>query len=195
MAPIDGSDPWDAFTTVRGELHRYGAGLEERPFFVVLNKVDLLPPEEVEAAAAPWRERLRGEPRVQVDGEPVVVPASTVTGAGLPAVRGTIFAMVPEAAELAPEEATVAEHAVYRPTGGGFDVERTSDHSFRIVGASVERLVERHDLENPDALAYIEERLKAMGVVKQLESRGFEPGDEVEIGEVAFAMYPGIPQE
>jgi len=84
---------------------------------------------------------------------------------------------------------------VYRPTGGGFDVERTSDHSFRIVGASVERLVERHDLENPDALAYIEERLKAMGVVKQLESRGFEPGDEVEIGEVAFAMYPGIPQE
>jgi len=58
-----------------------------------------------------------------------------------------------------------------------------------------ERLVERHDLENHDALAYIEERLKAMGVVKQLESRGFQPGDEVEIGEVAFALYPGIPQE
>jgi GTPase len=196
VAPIDGSDPWGAFTTVRGELHRYGAGLEERPFFVVLNKVDLLPPEEVDAAAEAWRERLREEPRAQVDGEPVVVAASTVTGAGLPVVRGTIFAMVPEAAEpLAPEEEAVAEHAVYRPTGGGFDVERTSDHSFRIVGASVERLVERHDLENPDALAYIEERLNAMGVVKQLESRGFEPGDEVEIGEVAFAMYPGIPQE
>ena len=44
VAPIDGSEPWDAFTTVRGELERYGAGLEERPFFVVLNKIDLLPP-------------------------------------------------------------------------------------------------------------------------------------------------------
>ena len=67
--------------------------------------------------------------------------------------------------------------------------------SFRIVGPSVERLVERHDLENPDALAYIEERLRSMGVVKQLESRGFEPGDEIEIGDVAFALYPGVPQE
>ena len=66
---------------------------------------------------------------------------------------------------------------------------------FRITGQPVERLVERHDLENPDALAYIEDRLKAMGIVKLLEARGFEPGDEVEIGDVAFALYPGIPQE
>ncbi|MGH2978923.1 MAG: GTPase ObgE [Solirubrobacterales bacterium] len=196
VAPLDGTDPWDALTAVREELHRYGAGLEGRPFFVVLNKIDLLRPEEVDAAVGAWRERLRDEPRAQVDDEPVVIAASTVTGAGLPAVRGTVFSLVPEPREpVAPEEAAVAEHAVYRPTGGGFDVERTSEHSFRIVGPSVERLVARHDLENQDALAYIEERLKAMGVVKQLESRGFQPGDEVEIGDVAFAMYPGIPQE
>ena len=107
-----------------------------------------------------------------------------------------IFSMVPEPEEeAAPEEAAVAEHAVYRPAGGGFDVERTSDARSGSAGQPVERLVERHDLENPDALAYIEDRLKAMGVVKLLEARGFEPGDEVEIGDVAFALYPGIPQE
>jgi GTPase len=196
VAPIDGSDPWDGFTTVRGELHRYGAGLEERPFFVVLNKIDLLPAEDVDAAVAAWRERLGGEPRAGGEDGLVVIAGSTVTGAGLAAVSGTIFSMVraPEE-QAAPEEAAVAEHAVYRPTRDGFDVERTSEHVFRITGPSVERLVERHDLENPDALAYIEERLKAMGIVKQLESRGFEPGDEVEIGDVAFALYPGIPQE
>ena len=187
MAPLDGSDPWDAFTTVRAELHRYGAGLDERPFFVVLNKVDLVAREQAESTVAGWSERLGGA---------VVIAASTVTGAGLPAVRGTIFTMVPEPIEPAePVEAAVAEHAVYRPAAGGFDVERTSEHSFRIKGQPVERLVERHDLENRDALAYIEERLKAMGVVKQLEAQGFEPGDEVEIGDVAFALYPGIPQQ
>jgi GTP-binding protein len=196
VAPLDGSDPWDAFTTVRGELDRYGAGLEDRPFLVVLNKIDLLPEADVEVAVNAWRERLRAEPHGVFEDEPVVIAASTVTGAGLAAVRGTVFSMVPEPGEpLAPEEAAVAEHAVYRPAGGGFEVERTAEHCFRIVGPSVERLVERHDLENQDALAYIEERLKAMGVVKQLESRGFQPGDEVEIGEVAFALYPGIPQE
>jgi hypothetical protein len=34
-----------------------------------------------------------------------------------------------------------------------------------------------------------------MGVVKELEARGFEPGDEIEIGDVAFALYPGVPQQ
>jgi GTP-binding protein len=196
IAPIDGSEPWDAFRTVRRELHRYGAGLEERPFFVVLNKIDLLPAEDVDAAVAAWRELLDGEPHAQGDDGPVVIAGSTVTGAGLAAVRGTTFSMVREPDdETAPEEAAVAEHAVYRPAGGGFDVERTSDRVFRITGQPVERLVERHDLENPDALAYIEDRLKAMGILKLLEARGFEPGDEVEIGDVAFALYPGIPQE
>jgi GTPase len=196
IAPIDGSEPWDAFKTVRGELHRYGAGLEERPFFVVLNKIDLLPADDVHALVAAWRDLLDGEPHAQGEDGPVVIAGSTVTGAGLAAVRGTTFSMVHEPEEeAAPEEAAVAEHAVYRPAGGGFDVERTSDRVFRITGSPVERLVERHDLENPDALAYIEERLRVMGIVKQLESRGFEPGDEVEIGDVAFALYPGIPQE
>jgi GTP-binding protein len=195
LAPLDGSDPRDAFTTVCGELHRYGAGLEERPFFVVLNKIDLLPAQDVDAVVAAWRAFLGGERRAQGADGPVVIPGSTVTGAGLAAVRGTIFSMAREPDEQAAPEEAVAEHAVYRPAGGGFDVERTSEHSFRIVGPSVERLVERHDLENPDALAYIEERLKALGIVKQLESRGFEAGDEVEIGDVAFALYIGIPQE
>jgi len=187
IAPIDGSDPWETFVTVRDELHRYGAGLEDRPFFVALNKSDLLDEAGIEAALADWRARLRDH---------LVLACSTVSGGGLSAVRGTIFSMVPVAAEpAAPAEEAVAEHAVYRPAGDGIGVERTSERSFRITGRPVERLVERHDLENPDALAYIEERLKAMGVVKRLEAEGFEPGDELEIGEVAFALYPGVPQE
>src|SRR5687767_2513630 len=79
VAPIDGSDPWDGFTTIRGELHRYGAGLEERPFFVVLNKIDLVPAEGVKRAVAAWRERLGGETRAQREDGPVVIAASTVT--------------------------------------------------------------------------------------------------------------------
>jgi GTPase len=196
VAPLDGADPWEAFTTVRGELHRYGTGLEERPFFVVLNKVDLIPDTEVDDAVAEWRQRLRAEPRVLGDGGPLVIACSTVTGTGLQDVVRAIFAAVPEPvpAEISADGA-LAEHAVYRPGGDGIAVERTSESSFRITGRAVERLVERHDLENQDALAYIEERLKALGVLKTLESHGFEPGDEVEIGDVAFALYPGVPQE
>ena len=198
VAPIDGSEPWDAFTTVRGELHRYGAGLEERPFFVVLNKIDLLPAEDVDAAggglaraagrrtAGPGRGRAGRDRRL--DGHR--------RRAGGRARHDLLDGAGARASEAAPEEAAVAEHAVYRPAGDGF--ERRA-HVRHVVpdqrGRRSSGWSERHDLENPDALAYIEERLKAMGVVKQLEARGFEPGDEVEIGDVAFALYPGIPQE
>ena len=195
VAPVDGSEPRDAFATVRGELERFGAQLEERPYVVVLNKVDLVTADGVERAVAEWRRLLADDARVCSDPDPVVIGASTVTGAGIDALVRAIFRWVPAAPAAVEEPAELAEHAVYRPGDGGWSVERTSDTTFRINGAALERLVVRHDLENPEALAYIEERLKTMGVVKKLESQGFEPGDEVEIGEVAFALYPGLPQE
>jgi GTP-binding protein len=193
VAPVEGSDPWETFETVRGELRDYGAGLEQRPFIVVLSKIDLLPPEMAPGLAAEWRRRLGDDTQV--------LAVSSATGVGADRLIDAIFQRVPAeehpaaAAEWAVERAAIADHAVYRPgQGDSYRVERSGEHMFRIAGPAVERLVVRHDLENRDALEYIEERLRTMGVVRELESKGFEPGDEIEIGEVAFALYPGMPQ-
>ncbi len=200
VAPIDASDPWETFRTVRGELESYGAGLEQRPFIVVLSKIDLLPPEMAPGLALEWRRRLAADPHVVRDRvEPIVLAVSSATGVGVERLAGAIFAQAPAASgpevQAAAQEAAVAEHAVYRPgQRHGFRVEPSGDHLFRITGPAVERLVGRHDLENRDALQYIEERLREMGVVRELETKGFEPGDEIEIGEVTFALYPGVPQ-
>ena len=183
---------------MRAELEDHGAGLEQRPFLVVLSKIDLLPPEMAPGLAAEWHRRLS-------DDTPVLA-VSSATGVGVERLTNAIFDRVEEApagvaagfaegsAEGEPGEA-IADHAVYRPDrGDGYRVERSGEHMFRIAGPAVERLIGRHDLENRDALEYIEERLRTMGVVRELESQGFEPGDEIEIGEVAFALYPGVPQ-
>jgi GTP-binding protein len=147
--------------------------------------------------AAEWRRRLG-------DDSPVLV-VSSATGVGVERLAREIFQQAEEEpiaakaadgyAQGSTEKAGIADHAVYRPgKGDGYRVARSGDHIFRIDGPAIERLVHRHDLENRDALEYIEERLRAMGVVRALESEGFEPGDEIEIGEVAFALYPGVPQ-
>ena len=65
--------------------------------------------------------------------------------------------------------------------GDAFRVERTGPGAFRVEGERVERLIARHDVDNEEALRYVEERLRALGVIKALESAGFEPGDDVEI--------------
>ena len=51
----------------------------------------------------------------------------------------------------------------------------------------------RHDTDNEEALRYLEERLRAIGVIKALENAGFEPGNDVEIAGIVFEFDPGAP--
>jgi GTP-binding protein len=185
VAPLDGSDPEANYATVEGELRAHGAGLAELPRVLALSKADLVTEQEAEAAAARWRERVRE-----------VVVTSAATGRGLDELRRAILEGVPEeqpAAETlaaAPAEPE-AEHRVYRPGAGeGFTVERGPDGSFRVVGQRVERLIARYDTGNDEALEYVEDRLRSLGVIRALEAAGFEPGDDVEIGGVLFELDP-----
>jgi GTP-binding protein len=97
----------------------------------------------------------------------------------------------PEQVERQVAEAP-ATHRVYRPgRGDAYSVQRTGPGAFRVEGERIERLIARHDVDNDEALRYVEERLRALGVIKALESAGFEPGDDVEIGGILFELDPG----
>ena len=62
------------------------------------------------------------------------------------------------------------------------------------AGAGIERLLARYDVDNDDAMAYLEERLRRIGVLKALRgARASQPGDEIEIAGVTFELDPGAP--
>ena len=85
----------------------------------------------------------------------------------------------------------LAEYVVFRPAAGkGFQVERTGEGAFAVRGRGIERLLQRYDIENEDAMAYLEERLRRIGVLGALEAEGFEAGDELEVGGVTFELDP-----
>ena len=87
----------------------------------------------------------------------------------------------------------LAEHRVFRPAAPRrYHVDRVGDGSFRVTGEGIERLLARYDLENEEALAHLERRLKGIGVLRALEAEGFEAGDEVEIAGVAFDLDPNV---
>jgi len=208
LAPVEG-EPESNYRAVRGELAAYGAGLERLPEIVVLSKRDLLPREQVGEAVIEWRQQL-GASGERLGGEqtgegsmgaeprtPVVLAVSSATGEGLEELRGEILSRLPEYAPARPERHDQgpaefeAEHRVYRPVGeGGYAVEREDDGGFRVLGRGVELLFERHDLKNEEALAYLEQRLNEMGVVAALRAAGFEPGDDVRVGEHEFELHP-----
>jgi GTP-binding protein len=184
VAPSEG-DPESNYAAVRGELGGYGEGLAELPEVVLLSKCDLLPDEDVERLLAGWRERLP---------EATVLAASSATGVGLDGLRATILRELPADAtplEREPSEFE-AEHLVYRPgEDEGFDVESIGERRFRVNGRGIEMLFARHDTSNPEALAYLEQRLKEIGVIAALHKSGFESGDDVVIGELELELHTG----
>jgi GTPase len=183
VVPPEG-DPESNYVGVRSELAGYGAGLDELPEVIALSKVDLIPPSEAETLVAEWRER-HGSDAVAVLG------ISAATGAALEELVRTIFAALPEDAAPARREEFEAEHRVYRPgEEEGFDIVREGDRRFRVAGRGIELLIARHDLDNPEALDYLEGRLREIGVIAALQRAGFEPGDEVVVGEVEFELQP-----
>ncbi|MFP5361268.1 MAG: GTPase ObgE [Thermoleophilia bacterium] len=188
LAPVDGSDPVENHATIEAELRAHDPRVAALPRLLALSKADLVPAQDAELAARAWRQRLGDE-------VPVFV-TSAATGLGLEELSVELGRRVPllpgPQDAIAAEDVPAAEHRVFRPAAGrSFSVERDDDGVFRVAGDGVERLLLRHDLDNDEALAHIEGRLRRMGVISALEAQGFQPGDDVEIAGVLFELHPG----
>jgi GTPase len=123
MIDVSGDIP-GAWRTIDAELRAYGAGLDERPQIVVLNKIDLLP----------------DVPSFEIADERVlrVYPVSCATGAGVEELQRGLFELIPPAEAPASPGAgadTMADFLVYRPQPRrrSYRVLRT-DRGYRIAG-------------------------------------------------------------
>jgi GTPase len=204
VAPqLSGEDDADAVAnhaTIERELAAHDERLSRLPRVLALSKCDLLDERAVRDAVASWRERL-GE-------QTPVIATSSATGAGLRELAGELLRRVPAAAPPASEAGEgvadrtpggegaaaveqLAEHMVFRPAGAsGFQVERVGPRAFTVRGRGIERLLARYDVENEDAMAHFEGRLRRIGVLRALEAEGFQAGDEIEIAGSVFELDP-----
>ena len=202
------SDPLVNYETIERELAAHDPRLSSLPRILALSKSDLLPRERVSELVGEWRERL--------GAQVCVLATSSATGEGIPELAAELLRGVP-ALEPVPREALdggelaqagelpagvplaattpgpleLAEHMVFRPGGAsGFQVERVAPGSYTVRGRGIERLLERFDINNADAMSYFEGRLRGIGVLRALEREGFQPGDEIEIAGVTFELDP-----
>ncbi len=78
---------------------------------------------------------------------------------------GRIGVLVDEARHAEPEPDAFV---VLRPSDDGFTVVRDDDGVWRVRGRGAERVVAMADLTNAEAIEYVQERLRRMGVEKAL---------------------------
>jgi GTPase len=143
-------NPAEQFQVVERELSAYGAGLDQLPQIVVLNKIDLL----------------SEPPSFELDDPRVVrvFAVSCATGEGVEEFRRALFELVPAAESSEEEQAAVAEYLVYRPKPKTrpYRIFRT-DRGYRITGT-------------PPQGEELDEALRAAGARTGAE---VEIGDEV----------------
>jgi GTP-binding protein len=192
LAPLDGSDPVDNHATVERELAAHDPRLAGLPRVLALSKADLVDADTAAAAQEMWREHLGSEGRAGS-----VMVTSSATHRGLDELAAELVRRVPVQTEPSGEPmqpaggAELAEHRTFRPAAPrAYTVRRVQDGTFAVDGAGIERLVARYDLDNEEALAHLERRLRGIGVLRALEAQGFAAGDEVQIAGVGFDLDP-----
>jgi GTP-binding protein len=143
-------DVAERFSAINGELAQYGAGLDELPQIVVLNKIDLVP------------ER----PSFEADDDRVVraYAVSCATGEGIEELKRGLFELCPAAPPPVAEDDALVDFLVYRPRPRRerrYRIFRT-DKGFRVEGT-------------PPGEAELDEALRAAGARRGAE---VEVGEE-----------------
>jgi len=172
LASVEGRDPADQERILLDELRRYRPELLERPRLVVGSKADVAAAGD--AAGAGGRTR------------PARV-ISAVTGAGVEALTGELAQLVAEARAAEPAEGGGV--VIHRPLPEGVEVERADDGSFVVGGRAALRAVALSDLTDDDAVDYVQERLRRLGVERALVRAGVREGDTVHLGALTFTYH------
>jgi GTP-binding protein len=170
LASMEGHTPADQERVLLKELGRYEPGLLARPRLVIGTKADVAPGD------------------VEFDGPRISAP----THEGLGPLLGAVSRLVDEARAA---EGEVESFVVHRPAEEGFSVRRDDDGTFRVVGRLAERVVAMADLTNPEAMAYVQDRFRRLGVDRALARAGARNGDTVRIaGAELEYQQPGAPE-
>ena len=165
LAPVDDRSPEEQERVLLDELRRYKPELLDRPRLVIGTKADVATQD--------------------YDG----LNISAVAHRGLDELLGQLGTLIDEARSEEPEP---APFIVYRPEEEGFSVIRDEDGAWRVTGRSAERVVAVADMTNEEAVAYVQERFRRMGVEKALARAGVREGEIVRIGPVELEYVEGL---
>ena len=189
-----GRDPISDLDVIEEELAAYeaatGAGLQDRPRVVALNKIDVPAARDLAALVAP---------ELQARGL-TVCQISAATREGLRELSFTLAAVI--AADRADAPVLEPTRLVLRPepvAGPAFEIVRTGDNSFLVRGEKPRRWIQQTDFSNDEAVGYLADRLARIGIEEALAEAGAVAGAEVLIGEesnaVVFDWDPQLPDD
>lgn len=175
LTEIDPKEPLAGYTAIRKELTEFDLRLSLKPEMLVVNKVDM---EGHEEALSALRDvcRKANRPLWEISADMEI---------GLEEFVSAAF----EELKHAPRPEPVEVHPLPERRSLEFTVHKEDD-AFVVQGQKIELQVAMTDLEEEDALKFLQRRLEGWGVQEGLLRAGAKPGDLVRIGGMEFDFTP-----
>jgi len=180
VAAVDQRDPIEDYETLNGELAAYEEHVAALPQLVALNKIDL-PDSEVFLSLCQQYFAERQIP---------AYPISAVTGAGLTQLVRALTAKLEEMGPRQTDQREPETHQMPQAEERPLQIFRAADDVFLVRGTEVERLLQRTNLSNEDALLRMHTQLHELGVIQALARADAHVGDTVFIGDVELEYQP-----
>ena len=163
-------DPISNYQTIVSELEAYDPKLMQKKQLIVANKMD------IEGSIDNLTKFKAEYPDLEI------MEISALTKEGLEMLKLRLADLLEASRDTKPIEARKVSKRIYRFEDiTDYEIERIDDHTFRITGDKIKRLVKMTNFNTLDNIRRFSNQLKAMGLYEELEKHGIQNGDYVQI--------------
>ncbi|MBR3560364.1 MAG: GTPase ObgE [Oscillospiraceae bacterium] len=171
----EGRDPVADFDAINAELQNWSPELASRPQIVVANKTDIMADDSLLTAL---REHV----------EPLGFPIFPLSAASHTGTRELVFKVAEKLAELPPVTVYEPEYVPRPPVVDAdepLEIE-AEDGVWYVAGKWLERLMANVNFSDYESRMFFDKALRENGVFAQLEARGIQDGDTVDLYGLQF---------
>ncbi|MCD4785045.1 MAG: GTPase ObgE [Candidatus Eremiobacteraeota bacterium] len=179
LTKVNPESPLDVYDTIMNEIELYDQELAKRETIIALNKIDIVGTEEAYFAL---RDKLE-------ESGKKCYPISALTSEGINELLVAVFEILKGIEKNMPYEEISEKIIIDSETEGintkSFTIDKVEDY-FVVRGKGIERMVQMTDIENDEAVYYLQSRIKRMGLENRLKEMGVKDGDFIVIGGFEF---------
>lgn len=164
-----------AFQTIQAELKAYKTDLTTKPQVVVLTKVEGLDQDIV-------NDRL-SELQAVVPAQTPLMAISAQSGQGVKELLYEIKSLVESERSKTETEDETIKLPVYKIDEKqiAWKIKKIDNKNFSVTGQRIEKFARRTDFTDEHGLRRLRDIMKKMGIIRELERQGAEPGARVDI--------------
>ena len=171
-------DPFSDYKIVNEELAKHGESVSELPQIIVLNKIDLV---DDKAKIELFKNQVKKNNK-NIE----IVEVSAVSNTNLDEL---LKVTVEKLKTLPPKQKLEYEPFVYeRPNPNKYEIIRTDDGAFEIVGGFIDELVRGVVLSDFQSFSYFQKVLKDKGIIKELKKMGADENSTIRIKDIDFEI-------